>query len=220
MKRKFVFGAAILLAALSVHGHERDAGCIADRKLVAPRNPRFAADGGFLPGQVILQRSIRLNAETTVRIYEHPYTNGKEDEYDSTIVVDNHSRKTYYRVRDLIKYGESLRIVEFAVLCGSNDQATVVVGFVILKATSASTDVWAMPVVNQGRIVVNKSDPSTVELWSADGNESANLCGACPKHYHVFDCRKNRSYAACTRRSGRTGPKDPDLFMEHRIEIR
>ena len=208
----------------------QDFGCVAAHKLVIPRNPREGSDGRFLPGQVLLQRSIQINPQTMVKVLESPSSGRDLDEYNSTIVVERGPIKDRYRVRDLIKYGELLRIVEYAIACPTPEESTLLLGFetcctgqaegfVVLRIGTSSSEVWALPMANEGRIVVNRSDPSTVELWSANRSD-LSLCEACPKHYVVSDCRQNKASSTCAPHPRRTTPIDPDKFMEHRIELR
>jgi hypothetical protein len=218
---------SLILAPLSLCAE--DAGCREMHRVITPKNPRYGEDGRIIPGQALLQGKIMVNATTIVKVVEYPREGTELDEYNSTIIIERDTERKRYRIRDLIKDGEGLRLVEIAIMCGSPDSHTILLafeagstgaaeGFAVIKSSPNSTEVLALPLVLQGGIVLKRSAPDDLELWSTTRSD-ASLCEACSKHYFIQDCKYSESGFVCTRRPGLMGPLDPDKFMMLRIMI-
>jgi hypothetical protein len=124
-----------------------------------------------------------------------------------------------------------LRLVEIASMCGSSEQGTVFLafearssgaaeGFVIIRYSPEAVDVQALPMANQGRIVVTKSRPNEVELWSVSGSAGGIDCDACKKRYSVRDCNVGKDSVECKQRPAAGEVLSPDKFMRARIDLR
>jgi hypothetical protein len=146
------------------------------------------------------------------------------------MTVQRGGQQTRYRLGELIKGGEFLRLVETASVCTSSGQGIILLafeagatgaeeGFVMIRYSAGSMDVRGFPSVYQGRIAVNRSVPNTAELWGTT-TKDASLCEACWKHYVIQDCKAGEAGVECTRRPGSVGPLNPGTFMLKRIEVR
>jgi hypothetical protein len=204
-------------------------GCEDSHMIIALKNPRMLADGTILPGQSIAQARLALDENTTVRVIEYPSSGKDLDSYNSTIVIQRDQESKKYPLKVQIKGGEVLRLVEVARLCTSVDQGSVflafeagatgaVDGFVVVRHSPQAIAVQALPLTDQGRIVVKRGVPDHIELWSAAGGDGIE-CDACKKRYTVQDCQLGQS-VECARRGGTVGPFSPDKFMRARIEVR
>jgi len=205
-------------------------GCEEGHRRFTPGFPRAAADGNIIPGQTIVRARLKIGDSAVVRVVEYPRAGADLDVYNSTIIVQRGQQQTRYLLKKLIKGGEFLRLTETTSLCTFSGQGTVLLafeagatgaaqGFVIIRYSADSMDVKGFPSVYQGRIVVNRSAPNRVELWSTT-TEDAALCEACRKHYIVQDCEAGQAGVECTQRPGFIGPLDPGKFMLKRIEVR
>jgi len=207
-------------------------GCESNHRILAPKNPPVAADGSILAGQAIVQARLVLDENTTVRVVEYPRTGRDIYLWNTTIIVRRAHEAKRYPLRQLIKYGDTLRLVEVASLCASSDQGTIFFafesfatgaagGFAIIRYSPGSVDVKGFPPVAQGRIVINRSTPDKVELWSASGSpRDAIECDACKKFYRIEDCHVGQQSVKCTPRAGTVGPLSPEKFMRARIAVR
>lgn len=207
------------------------AGCENRHKVFAPKGPRMGADGNIEAGQTIVQWKLSLGEETLVRVVEHPRTDKDVDSYNSTIIVQRGQERKEYALGRLINLGYSLRLVETASFCSSPDNKTFFLafetpsigayeGFAIIRYSPGGIDVQVLPGVDEGRIVVNMSDLSKVELWSAKGSASKIDCDACKKHYAVQDCEIGGTSVTCSPRTGTDEIRSPGKFIGARIEVR
>ncbi len=206
-------------------------GCVENHRIIVPRNPRIGADGNILAGQAIVQARLSLDGNTTVRIVEYPRSGKDFDSYNSTIIGQRGQNQKRYPIDRLIKGGSVLRLVEVASLCGSSNQGTVFLafeagstgaaeGFALIQYSPKAVDVQALPMADQGRIVVKRTMPNEVELWSALGSDGGIECEACKKHYSVRDCNVGQQSVECKQRPGAGEVLSPDKFMHARIEVR
>jgi hypothetical protein len=206
-------------------------GCVESHRGVVPRNPRIGTVGNVLPGQAIVQARLSLGGNTTVRIVEYPGSGNDLDHHNSTVIIQRGQEKRRYPIDRLIKGGSVLRLVEVASLCGSPSQGTVFLafeagstgaaeGFAVIRFSPDAVNVQALPMANQGGIVISRGDPDKVELWSATGSASKIDCDACKKHYAVRDCSVGQKSVECKQRPGAGEVLSPDKFMHARIEIR
>lgn len=205
--------------------------CENTHKTLAPKRPRMETDGTIVPGQTVLQWKVALDEETMVRVVEHPRTEKDVDNYNSTIIVQRGQERKEYPLQRLIKLGSGLRLVETAAFCSSPGKKTVFLafetpsvgadeGFAVIRYTSEGVDVQALPMADQGRIVVSGTDLSRVELWSAKGSASEIDCDACKKHYAVQDCEIGEHTVTCSPRVGVDEIRSPSKFIGARIEVR
>lgn len=205
--------------------------CENSHRTLAPKNPHMAANGSILAGQVIVQAKLILDENTTVQVVEHPRSGKDLDSYNSTIVIQRGREQEKYPLKELIKGGEFLRLVETVRLCSAPDQGSIVLafeagstgaaeGFAVVRYSSQVIDVQALPMADQGRIVVSKAEPNKVELWSATGSAGVIDCDACKKHYAVQDCEVGEHPVTCKRRPGTGEVRSPDKFIGARIEVR
>jgi hypothetical protein len=86
--------------------------CKAAHRIIAPKNPAIASNGKIFAGQSIVEAQFTVGENATVRIVEHPLSGNDLDAYHSTILVQHGYRERQYPLKDLIRGGEFLRIVE------------------------------------------------------------------------------------------------------------
>lgn len=218
--RPYVFAQAAATPQIS--------GCMESHRSFAPKNPKLAEDGSIIAGQRILQSRVEIDKGTTVSVIEYPSSGKDIDAYGSTIIVERDQQRKKYPLKELIKGGEVLRVVETAELCSAPDQGVVflafeagatgaAVGFVMIQYSPQSVEVEALPMAAQGRIVVKRKMPEEVELWSAtDGQGIA--CDACKKLYTIEDCHIGQQ-VECKKRSGVGVTLSPSKLMRARIEV-
>lgn len=231
-----------LLIALSVAGMQplllaqspepsQPLGCTESHRVIAPKNPHMGTDGNILAGQVIIQAKFMLDGSTTAKIVEYPRSGNDLDSYNSTVIIQRGHEQKKYSLERLIKGGSHLRLVEIASLCGSSNQGTVFLafeagssgateGFAVIRYSPERVDIQALPIANQGRIVVTRATPNEVELWSAFGSAGGIDCDACKKHYSVRDCTVGKDSIECKQRSEAGEVLSPDKFMRARIDLR
>jgi hypothetical protein len=217
-----------LLAQLPVT--VRASGCKNTHWIIAPKNPHISPDGSILAGQSIVQAKLVLDENTTVRVVEYPRSGKDLDNYNSTIVIQRGKESKKYPLKAQIKGGEVLRLVEMAKLCTSLDQGTVflafeagatgaVEGFALVRYSPQSIAVQALPLTNQGGIVVRADAPEHVEIWSVARGDGIQ-CDACKKRYALQDCQLRQQSVECSPRARMVGPVSPNKFMRARIEVR
>lgn len=207
-------------------------GCEETHRTIAGKNPRSTANGIIVPGQAIAQFRLALGQNTILRVVEYPTTGEDIDLWNSTIILQRGQEKTKFPLGRLIRYGDGLRLVEVASLCGDAGQNTIVLafesfatgadeGFVIIRYSPESAEVKGFPPARQGRIVIDRSNPNRAELWSASGSPKGAIeCDACKKFYQIQDCRVGEKSMDCMRRPGTVGPFSPEKFMRARIKVR
>lgn len=207
-------------------------GCEETHRKIAGKNPPRTANGIIVPGQAIAQLRLALGQNTILQVVEYPTTGKDIDLWNSTIILQRGQEETTYPLGQLIRYGDGLRLVEVASLCGDAGQNTIVLafesnatgaeeGFVIIRYSRESAEVKGFPPARQGRIVIDRSDPNRAELWSASGSPKGAIeCDACEKIYEIQDCRVWEKSIDCKRRPETVGPFPPEKFMQARIEVR
>jgi hypothetical protein len=232
MLRKIIFGLMVGLLFVTFNPgllEAENSECREIHKAFAPKNSRIGPLGKLLPGQILVQARIILDSSTVVKVVEYPQSGPGFDDSNSTIIVEQNSTKKVFRIKDLIKYGSIMRLVEYATVCNSPDDSTIFLGFdggstgdfegfAVIHSSPNGIEVMTLPYALQGRIVINRSTPDELELWSATDSDMA-LCGACKKHYFVRECRVGQKNVECIRRVGLVGPLNPDAFMSKRIDI-
>ena len=205
-------------------------GCEIRHTVLAPRNPRFGADGRIVPGQTIVQMALHLNESTTVKVVEYPRSDGGGDAYNSTIIVQHgQEQKNYALGRRYKFFGQSLRIVETAAVCSSPSSGTAFFAFeagmgaaevfAIIRYSSDGADVQMLPMVYQGRIVVKKIQLNKVELWSAKGSAGKLECDGCEKDYALRICEIGEHSVTCKERAGAEKLRSASEFISARIDV-
>ncbi len=223
---------AVLQAAAIAQTSERPVvqNCEDFHRSVVPRDPLTTANGDIAPGQVIVQARVRLDASTTVRIVERPRSSSDIDKYNSTIIIRRGQAQQIYPLEQLVKGGSELRLVEIASECTGPGVGLVLLafeslytgsaeGFAVIEFSPEQIAVHALPIVNQGRIVIRKDRPEEIELWSALGSASAIDCDACRKYYAVQYCRVAQPGIECKKQPGAGRTAYPDKFMGARIDV-
>jgi hypothetical protein len=220
---------SLLRAQSSVPSHS--IGCVEGHRTLVPQNPRLASDGTIIPGQALVQARFTLDERTTVRFVEYPRTGRDGDTYNSTIIIQRGQEQKRYAMGRLMKEGGLLRIVEAAIVCTASTQGSIFLafgtfatgaseGFAVIRYSSDTVDVQVLPWAEQGRIVVHRSAPDEVELWSATGDADRFHCDLCPKYYSVQDCHAGQQNIECKPRPGPRKVMDPSSFEGARIEVR
>lgn len=207
-------------------------GCENAHRVVAPKNPRVGSDGEIISGQAIVQMTLALDERTTITVVDYPSVGKHLDSYNSTIVVHRGQGIKKYSLKELVKGGEVLRLVEMARVCSSPDRGSVFLafeagstgaaeGFAVVRYSPQTIEVQGLPLADQGRIVVKAAAPDQVELWSARDDGIGGIeCDACKKYYAVEDCEIGGPSVLCSKRQGAGGSFSPDKFMRARIEVR
>lgn len=207
-------------------------GCGTTHQAITLQNPRRDEDDIIIPGQRLLQVKFNLDQNTMVSVIEYPQSGQDIDLFNPAVVVRRDRKEQNYPLKQVIKDGDALRIVQVAHLCASSNRGLAILafesyatgdeeGFTIIDYDQTSVRIKGIPLeVWQGRIVISTSTPDQAEVWSTTSDEEANLCRACDKHYVVYDCRIEDPAIKCTRRPGLVGPLPPDNFTDHPITVR
>ncbi len=221
---------AVIPSSLYAQSTFHSYGC-GDLHQVITREDPSITNHTFAPGQSLLQARFTLENRMEISIVEYPRDNSQELDFNSTILVKHDREQNAYPLGTLIRGGNVFGGPDIVVLCTSPGSGTVTLAFAtfatgaseafaVLQYSKEFVKVRAFPIVaTQGRIVISRSDPGQAQIWSATADDYADLCGACDKHYQVYDCRVGASAIKCTKRPGVVGPLPPDNFMEHRIAI-
>ena len=173
----------------------------------------------------VLRAEIATDSTTTVRFYEEPTS---ETVYNSSISIERGGASiATYNVGKMIKH-QPLRLVH-AALIRSNDGGMLVCeyeggavgareGFAILRFSPAGFELHTLPLTDFGKVVVFKSKPEQVEIWSALPDDMGS--DADPMAYATQPCRwqaKGYTCGAPKRKLGRFSPAD---INDPGIEIR
>jgi len=132
-------------------------------------------DAAIAKHLIIKRADIQIQRNTVLQFYERP----KEiDDYNSAINVirGGHVVKTYHIGGEI--GDESLRLVHVAKI--PSGEAGIVVaefegggvgareGFAVIRYSPTDVELHTLPLADYGKVVVFRSDPSEVEVWSAD----------------------------------------------------
>ena len=228
----FVSAVAVQSALLAQSpGGSGAMGCEETHRTLALRNPRLGVTDRILPGQAIVQAKLTLDADTTVRVIEYPKAGRPLDSYNATIIVRRGQDEKRYPMGKLMKDGALFRPVELASLCRSSNQGVVFIafetpstgmaeGFAVIQYSPESVGVQTLPPASQGRIVVHRTVPEEIELWSATGNADIFDCNACKKFYSIQDCLVGQRAVLCKQRSAPGVTGYPGKFIGARIQVR
>jgi hypothetical protein len=164
-----------------------------------------------------------------VRIQEIPYSGEKHDQFRPLLVIRQPRDKLQsYDITELLKGADRFRFMgESERVCGPSEEGALFlaygtvpsalrVGFVRVHYSAGSVDVVALPLVNQGKIVLSRANLSEAELWSATGPSAAPS----KRKYEVSKCEVTSGTVECEREPGEERIADPRDFDEHRIEVK
>jgi hypothetical protein len=142
----------------------------------------------------VLRARVVLDGATTVEFYERP----KDiDFYDSTIVVNRRGGAIRsYNVGELIKH-QALSLARVGIVPSGDGSGMLVCeyegsptggseGFAILRFSPAGFELHTLPLTDSGKVVVFKSKPEQVEIWSALSDYVAS--DADPRNYATRAC--------------------------------
>lgn len=203
--------------------------CRQTHRSFAPRNPKIGGNGNIIAGQQLVQLRFQINGNTSISVVEHPASDKDLDKYNSTLILRRNHEKQTYALAQLVKGGDVLRVVELACICTAPDRGVIYLafeagstgaaeGFVAIPFSSQGVSAYGLPISYQGRIVVKRDHPGSVELWSAS-NASGIDCDACKKRYSVQDCKLGDRAVQCSARPATLIPASPMRFMKARIAI-
>jgi hypothetical protein len=173
----------------------------------------------------VLRAEIAIDPTTTVRFYEAPTS---ETVYNSSISIERGgSSIVSYEVGKMIKH-QPLRLVH-AALIRSNDGGVLVCeyeggatgareGFAVLHFSSGRFELHTLPLTDFGKVVVFRSKPERVELWSALSDDAGS--NADPRVYATQSCRWQESGYSCGAPKRRPGRFSPGAIDDPGIEIR
>jgi hypothetical protein len=143
----------------------------------------------------VLRAKVVLDGSTTVEFYEKP----KDiDFYDSTVVVNRRGvASRSYNIGELIKH-QALSLGHVAIVSSSDSTGMLVCeyeagavgareGFAILRFSPAGFELRTLPLTDFGKVVVFRSKPDQVEIWSALSDYVAS--DADPRNYATRTCR-------------------------------
>jgi hypothetical protein len=172
----------------------------------------------------LLRARILLDGATVVSFYEKP--KNPYEFFDSTIVIERHGFATRtYNICDLIK-DQALALVYVAFLRSVNGETMLVCnyegggtgaqqGFAILHFSSTDFSLSTLPLTLYGKVVVFKSKPWLVELWSAKSGLRAY-----PNSYATQSCQLKNEYYRCESPKKLRGLFVPNSIIDPGIQIR
>jgi hypothetical protein len=186
-------------------------------------------EDGKLISHMLARAKFRLSEETTLRITEYPRSQGDEDTYNSVIVIKQAGHQKEYPLASTIMGGSALRLLKSFSCCTRSVKGLLVLafqagwtgsaqGFVLIRFSKDWVDVKTFPIVYQGRLVIRRTDPNTVELWSSVP-EDRHTCDACEKRYSIQDCKIGGGSTICKKRPSVEGPISPSKFIHESIKI-
>lgn len=230
-----IFLLSVFLAAVALRTHAQASfhayGCAEMNPILAREEPTIA-NHTFVPGRPLVDAKFDLNTNLNVRIVEYPRDSSGEFDFNSTILVNHGRQQNVYPLSTLIKGGNVFRAPNIVALCTSQAKGIIVMAFgtfatgdhqafAVIQYSDASYRVEAFPIIaTQGRLVLNRGSSGKAELWSVTSEDYGSLCGACDKHYNVYDCRIGEAPIKCSKRRGVVGPLPPDKFMAHPIIVK
>lgn len=208
--------------------HPQLSGCKQSHRSLVLKNPTVGENGTIIPDQRLVQAQFRPDGRTLIKVIEYPRSGEKLDSYNSRIVIERDHERKIFSVANLVT-GRYFRVVESATLCMSDDRGAVFLAFaagptgateafIVIDLSEQGIAIQAFPTATQGRIIVKKSSPNEVQLWSA--SEAVGIdCDACKKRYSVQDCRVEKTNVKCQQQTGPPATVSPDIFMGKRIKL-
>jgi hypothetical protein len=154
-------------------------------------------------GKDVLRTKILLNSSTTLEFRELP----KDiDSFDSTISIlrQGHTAQTY-NIGEMLD--QSLILAHVGIVPLENGglliceyeggfSGAVNVGFAILRYSSGGIDLHTLPLARAGRVVVSRSKPDQVVIWSAV--EPFIGAKTSPQRYNIRTCRLQNDGYKCS----------------------
>jgi hypothetical protein len=179
-------------------------------------------------GNRIIRAEIELDETTRVSVSERADSSDAEN-YDSEVVVIDGGKKHIYEVPQLIQNGRALRLLRVRAICSDGAKKTLILGFesgwtgarqafLVVAFSGDTVNAFGTKVLHQGKLVLDKTHPDHFELWSASPKDDG-LCGACAKHYVVYDCEADRDAVTCKQRPRLVGPLGPGVVTDQLIEV-
>jgi len=177
----------------------------------------------------ITRAELEVDSTTQVTVSERA-DSPDDDNYDTEVVVTSRGQTHIYEVPRLIQNGRALRLLRARVVCAQGTKETLILGlesgwtgarqaFVVISLSGGTVSALGTKVLHQGRLVLDKARPDHFELWSASPKDDG-LCGACAKHYVVYDCDAKGMGMACKQRPRLSGPLGPNAVTGELIEVR
>jgi hypothetical protein len=171
---------------------------------------------------------IKVNSVTTITVKENQMPSGKDD-FAPTVEILEANRQLDFPLTKYIKYGEHLYLRRLRTVCTDSDNGIVVLafeagstnflqGFLFMKFSLHDTQISAVPIVQQGRIEIDKSKPYEFDLWAADDRDQG--CAACEKDYFLKHCKFVEPRSQCEKAKGPLISRDPNEVTGDLIRIR
>jgi hypothetical protein len=175
-----------------------------------------------------VRAQIRLDNSTYVDIQEFRQKAGS-GEWKTNITITQEKTEQRIPLGELIRDGQDLRLFRTFSICIPHQEALIIgltrgwfdaiQGFVIIRRVDGKIGAYGLPVVQQGKIVVNRADLNNVKMWSASPDDEG-LCNACEKRYIVMECSYDLNGYKCKPEKKLYGPIAPNLVTKNIIEIR
>jgi len=188
--------------------------------------PDPQADEDVIAGhKKVLRAEIAIDPTITVRFYEEPTS---ETVYHSSISIERgRTSIASYEVGKMIGH-QPLRLVH-AALIRSDDGGMLVCeyeggaagtreGFAILRFSPGRFELHTLPLTDFGKVVVFRSKPEQVEIWSALPDDAGP--NAAPMAYATQICRWQVKKYSCGTPKRRPGLFSPASIDDPGIEIR
>ena len=177
--------------------------------------------------QEVERATFQLSDSIQIYAYERP---SSATQYGSSVAVHQDGRVRRYRINELIRKGNSLRLVHAALVCLPFQEKVLILeyeggavgaveGFAVVRLVGDSVRVAMLPLTDQGKIVFDRKKLSEVEIWtSASGSE--DLSTASPKKYIRMRCLWKAKGFVCTRLKGIAGIFSPGDIDDPGIELK
>jgi hypothetical protein len=174
----------------------------------------------------VLRAEVAIGPNTTVRFYEQPTSMAV---YNSTVSVERDGLEiATYPVAKMIRH-QTLRLVHTALL-QSGDTGMLIgeyeggavgarEGFAILRFSPLGVKLHTLPLTDYGKVVVFRSNPDQVEVWSADPDEDVGSPVA-DRPYVARACRWQAQGYLCGPPKRKPGVFTPGGISDPGIEIR
>ena len=185
-----------------------------------------ADDAAISDHKKVLRAEIAIDSTTTVKFYEQPTS---VTVYNSIVSVERGGAVlATYNIGSLIKH-QSLRFVHAALLRSGDSgvlvceyeggaDATTREGFAVLRFSPAGINLRTLPLTDFGKIVVFRSKPEQVEIWS--GLPDGATSNADRRPYVARACRWEPKGYVCGSPKRQPGRFSPGAINDPGIEIR
>lgn len=174
----------------------------------------------------VLRAEVRVNPKMTIKFYEQPTD---ATVYNSTVSVERGERViATYPVGKMIRH-QALRLVHI-VLLQTGESGSLVAeyeggavgareGFAILRFSSSKVELHTLPLTDYGKVVIFKSNPDQLEVWSAAQDENVGAPIE-DRPYITRACRWKSQGIVCGPAKRRPGVFTPGGISDPGIEIR